>query len=104
MQSSYVHANWRGESYPRNVGKSWAGKGISERLYRVLCVHEVWHFEKQSSELFKDYVDTFLKLKQESSWYPKECTTEEEKLEYVQQYFEHEEIYLGMSKIEHNPG
>ena len=91
----------------RAIQGTWVNVELEKALQkgcRVLCVYEVWHFEKQSSELFKDYVDTFLKLKQESSGYPKECTTEEEQLEYVQQYFEHEGIYLDMSKIEHNPG
>ena len=91
----------------RAIQGTWVSVELEKALqkgYRVLCVHEVWHFEKQSSDLFKDYVDTFLKLKQESSGYPSECTTEEEKMEYIQQYLEHEGIYLDPSKIEHNPG
>ena len=50
-----------------------------EKGYRILQMHEVWHFPETSDALFKDYVDTFLKIKQESSGYPKNCTTEEQK-------------------------
>jgi hypothetical protein len=75
-----------------------------EKGYRVLRVHEVWHFQQQSSELFKDYVDTFLKIKQESSGYPSECVTDEQRREYIQQYFEHEGINLDPDKIERNSG
>jgi hypothetical protein len=64
----------------------------------------VWHFPKQSDELFKDYVDTFLKIKQEASGYPKDRTTPEQKQTYVAEYLEHEGIVLGPEKITHNPG
>ena len=36
-----------------------------EKGYRILQMHEVWHFPETSDELFKDYVDTFLKIRQE---------------------------------------
>ncbi|CAB4027008.1 DNA polymerase [Paramuricea clavata] len=49
-----------------------------EKGYRILQMREVWHFPETSDALFKDYVDTFLKIKQESSGYPKNCTTEEQ--------------------------
>ena len=89
----------------RAIQGTWVSAELEKALekgYRVLDVHEAWHFERQSSELFKDYVDTFLKWMQESSGYPPECTTEEGNLEYIQQYFEHKGIYLDTSKIEHN--
>ena len=35
-----------------------------EKGYKVLEVHEVWHFEKTSSDLFSEYVNYFLRLKQ----------------------------------------
>ena len=67
-------------------------------------MHEVWHFPETSDALFKDYVDTFLKIKQESSGYPKNCTTKEQKQQYVDEYLEVEGIQLDPDKIEHNPG
>jgi hypothetical protein len=67
-------------------------------------MHEVWHFPETSDKLFKDYVNTFLKIKQESSGYPKNCVTEEQKQQYVDEYLEVEGIQLDREKIEHNPG
>ena len=71
------------------------------------CTHsdnEVWHFPESSDRLFNEYVDTFLKIKQESSGYPKNCTTEEQRQQYVDEYLAVEGIQLDRSKIEHNPG
>ena len=45
--------------------------------YRIEQLHEVWHWSETSDELFKEYVYTFLKIKQEVSWYPKGCVTKE---------------------------
>ncbi len=75
-----------------------------EKGYEIKRMHEVWHFPEQSDELFKDYVDTFLKIKQEASGYPKDCVTPEQKQTYVSEYLEHEGIKLDPNKIVHNPG
>ena len=75
-----------------------------EKGYEVLEIHEVWHWEQTTDELFKDYVDTFLKIKQEASGYPKHCVTDEQKQHYIDEYYEHERIRLDPSKIEYNPG
>ena len=75
-----------------------------EKGYQILKIHEVWHFPVHTDKLFKEYVDTFLKIKQEASGYPKDCVTEEQKQAYIDEYYEHEEIRLEPEKIEHNPG
>ena len=75
-----------------------------EKGYEVLKIHEVWHWDQTTDELFKDYVDTFLKIKQEASGYPKDCVTDEQKQRYIDEYYEHEGIRLDPNKIEYNPG
>ena len=75
-----------------------------EKGYEVLKIHEVWHWHQTTDKLFKDYVDTFLKIKQEASGYPKECVTDEQKQHYIDEYYEHEGIQLDPNKIEYNPG
>ena len=75
-----------------------------EKGYQILKIHEVWHFPNHTDQLFKEYVDTFLKIKQEASGYPKDCVTEEQKQAYVDEYYEHEGIRLDPEKIEYNPG
>ena len=66
-------------------------------------MYEVWHFPRQSTDLFRRYIDTFLKIKQESSGFPQQCETEEEKEKYIQEIFKREKIVLDSSSIEKNP-
>ena len=75
-----------------------------EKGYEILKIHEVWHFPVHTDELFKEYVNTFLKIKQEASGYPKDCVTDEQKQRYIDEYYEHEGIRLDPEKIEYNPG
>ncbi len=91
----------------RAITRTWCHVELlkaMEKGYEIVRLHEVWHFPEQSDELFKDYVDTFLKIKQEASGYPKECVTPEQKELYVSEYLEHEGIKLDPDKIAHNPG
>ncbi|XP_055370498.1 uncharacterized protein LOC114869276 isoform X2 [Betta splendens] len=50
-----------------------------EKGYRVAEVIEVWHLKEQSTSLFKEYISTFLKGKQEASGYPADATDVEKK-------------------------
>lgn len=60
--------------------------------------------EKNESGLFSDYIDSFLKVKAEASGYPKWVKTEEDKDNYIKQYFENESILLEKIKILKNAG
>ena len=75
-----------------------------EKGYEILKIHEVWHFPTHTDELFKEYVNTFLKIKQEASGYPKDRVTDEQKQAYIEEYYEHEGIRLDPENIEYNPG
>ena len=75
-----------------------------EKGYRVLKIEEVWHFEESSDTLFTDYVNFFLKLKQESSGWPSWVKTPEDETKYIRDYFEHEGIQLRREYIKKNPG
>jgi hypothetical protein len=44
-----------------------------EKGYRIIQMHEVWHFPQRTDTLFKEYIDTFAKNKLEASGYPKVC-------------------------------
>ena len=91
----------------RAIQGTWCSVELDKALekgYRILQLHEVWHFPETSDKLFKDYIDTFLKIKQEASGYPKDCVTEEQKQQYVDAYLEVERIRLDPNKIEYNPG
>ena len=75
-----------------------------EKGYEIVKIHEVFHFpaEKRREGLFAEYVNTWLKLKQESAGWPANCVTEEQKAEYVRQYEQKENIKL--ENVAENPG
>ena len=52
--------------------------------------------------LFADYVNTWLKIKQESAGWPDECTTREEEDAYIDAYKDKEGIQL--EHVAKNPG
>lgn len=51
-----------------------------------------------------DYVNTFLKMKQEASGWPKWCNTEEDRYKYIEEYHKREGIRLEYQNISFNPG
>ena len=77
-----------------------------EKGYRLQQIHEVWHFppSQQRTGLFADYVNKWLKIKQESAGWPGWCSTPEQKQTYVQSYKEREGIDLDPEQIVKNPG
>ena len=80
--------------------------------YTIIQIHEVLHWQEtemynpvtKEGGLFTQYINTFLKLKQESSGYPQNVKSEEEKQAYIDQYLEHEGILLDKECIDKNPG
>ena len=94
---------------------TWVTDEVKEAVsqgYQILNVYEVWHFTRisqydpitKSGGIFTDYVNTFLKVKQEASDWPDWCTDESSKYDYIQQYHEREGILLDYNKVEMNPG
>ena len=77
-----------------------------EKGYTLVRIHEVWHFpeDQRRTGLFADYVNTWLKLKQESTEWPTWRQTVEQKREYILRYQEREGIRLDISHIAKNPG
>ena len=51
-----------------------------------------------------DYVNTWLKIKEEASGFLSRCTTLEERRRHVQEYLDHEEVELDMDSIAVNKG
>jgi hypothetical protein len=99
----------------RALTMTWCTPEINKALekgYRVLQIHEVYHYEEneqynpetKQGGLFTKYVNAALKTKQEASGYPANVQTEEDKDRYIQDYYNHEGIWLDKSKIAKNPG
>ena len=86
---------------------TWCTPEIHEAIamgYKLIRIHEVWHFEQRRRGLTAPYVDTWLKIKQESSEYPAWCQTEEQKADCIRQYKERECIDLDPTMITKIPG
>ena len=45
-----------------------------------------------------------MKIKQEASGWPAECDTEQNKMDYLDDYRKHQDIQLDYQRIEKNPG
>jgi hypothetical protein len=99
----------------RAIEGTWVTEEVKLAIskgYKILNVYAVWHFEesivynKDNNEpgLFGNYVDTFLKLKQQSSGYPEWCKNEVDRKQYIQDYYKNENILLEEDKIVKNPG
>ncbi|XP_067669969.1 uncharacterized protein [Haliotis asinina] len=79
-----------------------------EKGYKILKVYEVYHWEEStrydktthSVGLFASYINTFLKIKKQSSGWPAWCQSDEDKPKYVDNYLSNEGIQLETDKIE----
>ena len=78
-----------------------------------ISVYEIYHwketsqYDKQPKQggLFTDYINTFLKIKQQASGWPDWCVSETDKQQYIHDYFKfkYEGIKLDYEAIEKNP-
>ena len=75
-----------------------------EMGYRIVYIHEVWNFPNKQKGLFANYVDTWLKIKQESAGYPESVVSSEQKQAYIRNYKQHENIDLDPNLVEKNAG
>ncbi|XP_052761746.1 uncharacterized protein LOC128204370 [Mya arenaria] len=94
---------------------TWVTDEVKEAVaqgYTIEHIYEVWHFDEVSQYdpetkqggLFTEYVNTFLKIKQEASGWPDWCVNEETKQRYIKEYYEKGGILLEYCKIVKNPG
>ncbi|XP_072572595.1 uncharacterized protein [Paramormyrops kingsleyae] len=85
----------------------WVSAELNQALdrgYTVVKVHEVWHFPQTSGDLFREYIKTFLKVKQQASGYPDDATDDAGRRDYIENYLEREGIQLEPDKIVSNGG
>ena len=94
--------------HERTLTGTWCTPELRKAVelgYQIQYIYEVWHFPETCQGLFQDYVNTWLKIKQEASGWPKWVGDDETKRQqYIRDYYEHEGIHLEYDKIEHNPG
>ncbi len=56
-------------------------------------------FSKKLNQLFKIYINAFLKGKQIASGFPDGCDSNEQRLKYIQDYFDDEGVLLDINEI-----
>jgi hypothetical protein len=75
-----------------------------EQGYNILFVYEVWSWNFWCSDIFREYVDTFYRLKVKASGFPDWCTTLEMKKKYVKELEAKEGVILSVDEIKYNKG
>lgn len=104
MASRCIHV---GDREARSFLGTWCTPELMvamEKGYEILSVREVHHFPEKRQGLFSEYVNTFLKGKQEASGWPQNDMTDESKEQYISDYKDHENIVLDPDKIMYNKG
>lgn len=105
MERSYVCEH--SEEQRALVG-TWCTPELEEAIrhsYTIQKVYEIWHFSRQSNNLFSSYVNIFLKIKQEASGWPSWVGNDPVKQQqYVSDYATNEGIQLDPNNIKKNPG
>lgn len=91
----------------RKIG-TWTTEEVKLAIRKGYIIHkvfEIWDFPRATNDLFKSYVETFLKLKQEAAgWNKLDCKTDEEKEEYIKAFKERENVKLENVSDTYNPG
>lgn len=76
-----------------------------EMGYVIHYIYEIWNFTETSMCLFTEYVNTWLKIKQEASGWPSWVGSDRVKRQqYIDEYASREIIQLDPDKIQKNPG
>ena len=72
--------------------------------YKVLRVYEVYHWgpDKWSTKMFRDFLLKFIKVKTEASGWPREDMTQQEKDQFVEDFYQHEGIRVDPAKMVKN--
>ena len=99
----------RHDSDDRQLLGTWCTPELEEAInqgYVIQTIHEVWHFppSQRKRGLFANYVNTWLKIKTESSGYPSWADNPEKRTQYVANYLQCENIELDPAFIAKNPG
>ena len=81
----------------RSLSCTWVSVELQNTVqigYTMLKVYEVWQYDTITNYgpstgdggLFAQYMNTFMKIKIEASWYPSQCDTDQEKTSTLNVY------------------
>ena len=75
-----------------------------EKGYKIVKFIEVYHYARKSDQIFREYINLWLRYKQEADGWPSWVNTEEDKDKYIADFKEREGIELRKDHIKKNPG
>ena len=67
-------------------------------------IYKIYQFPDSQERIIAEYIDTFLKHKVEASECPHDVVTDQQKEDYVMDFFNKEVVHLNPAKILKNPG
>ncbi len=99
----------------RAITGTWVSLEVEKAVemgYTILERYVAWHFPQttqynpatRQGGLWAQYIDLWLKIKQEADGYPSWCQTEEDRQKYISDYYTHEGIHLDPQCIVRNEG
>ena len=91
----------------RIIRGKWTSEEIKEALklgYRIVKVYQMVHYEERDQEMFSQYIKSFYVDKQEASGWPPDCKTEEQKIEFCNEFQRRMGVRLDPGKVQSNPG
>ena len=101
----YLCGTWTSVEINKAVEKKYE---IVEMKYEIVEIFEIYDY-KQGKQIFGEYVNTFLKIKRESSCVPKDCLNEDGRVNqqrldnFVKDFQRVEGVLLEKEKIQKNP-
>ena len=86
---------------------TWTTMEIDKAIdlgYVLICVEEVWHFERQCEDLFTAFISALYKGKIEASGFPPDVVTREDQRLFAANIKAKEGIELEIGNVVKNPG
>ena len=72
--------------------------------YRVDQIYQIWKYAESNSTIFRDFVRMFMRLKIESSGFPYDVKTADDRDKFRQNYIDQMGIEIDLDRVEFNPG
>ena len=79
-------------------------KEALNKKYKIIWISQVLVYEETDLNPYKDYVNLFLKIKQEASGWPEWVKTERDQDKYIDNFFEREGVKLDKENVKFNAG
>jgi len=101
LQSSCPH----NDSERQMVG-TWTTVELNyalKRGYKIKEIIEVYHYTESTKDLFSEYINLWLKFKQQSDGWPQWVKTEQDQRKYIENFLKNEGVQLVASDIQKNP-